>query len=359
MRKIIHIDMDCFYAAIEVRDNPSLRGHPVAVGGVGNRAVVATCNYEARKFGVHSALPMKTALRLCPQLQVVKVNMDKYREASCLIRDIFHQYTDRVEPLSLDEAYLDVSGSEANAGSATLMAHQIRTQIYEATGLTASAGIGPNKLIAKIASDWRKPNGQFTVPPQHASSFIAQLPIEKLWGIGKVSRQKLNDRGIFVVNQLTEFTLEQMIQQFGQYGLQLFDMVRGIDHREVNAVSRVRSVSVENTFENDLLTQQQKSDAIDQLVFQLMERLEKNQLLPRVKKCSLKLRNHHFKTHRAEITTGCFHSESFQMLFHKLNHKDQSPVRLIGVGVSIVDADQFAAELPFVEQIVDEIVEEI
>ncbi len=351
MRKIIHIDMDCFYAAIEVRDDPSLRGKPVAVGGKGGRGVVATCNYEARKFGVHSALPMKTALRLCPQLNVVNVNMDKYREASHIIRDIFQQYTDQVEPISLDEAYLDVTTSDVHDGSATLIAHQIRTEIYEATGLTASAGIAPNKLIAKIASDWRKPNGQFTVPPQDASSFVAQLPIGKLWGIGKVTRQKLNDRGIFTVSQLTELTFEQMIQQFGQYGRQLFDMVRGIDNREVKSHSKTKSVSVENTFENDLVTTQQKAQAIEKLVFQLMERLERNQLLPRVKKCSLKLRNYQFKTHTAEITTGCFLAESYQTLFQKLNAKDASPIRLIGVGVSIIDVEHFAAELPFIEEL--------
>jgi len=346
-RKIIHIDMDCFYAAVEVRDNPNLRGKPVAVGGFEARSVVATCNYEARKFGIHSALPMKIALSKCPQLEIVSVHMSKYQHESKIIRQIFSNYTDKVEPLSLDEAYLDVSNSELNESSATLTAHQIRTEIYETTGLTASAGIGPNKLIAKIASDWRKPNGQFTVPPEQVQSFIAQLPIEKIWGIGKVTRQKLNDKGIFIVRQLLSWSKSEMVQHLGQFGIALYSMIRGVDNREVKPHRKTKSVSLENTFEQDLTLASQKVEYIDKLFQRLFKRLESKDLLHRIKKCSLKIRHSNFKTHSAEISTSQFSNDIFKNLFHKLDEQDSSPVRLIGITVGIVDLNHIENEFEF------------
>jgi len=338
--------MDCFYAAIEVRDDPSLMGKPVAVGGRGNRGVAATCNYQARKYGIHSAMPIKQALRLCPHLQVVGVNMSKYKQASQCIREIFNQYTDLVEPLSLDEAYLDVSDSIQHQGSATRIAHQIREDIFEHTGLTASAGIGPNKMIAKIASDWRKPNGQFTVPPREAAAFVAQLPIQKLWGVGKVTTQKLRDKGIFTANQLKPFSLEQMIKSHGVFGVRLFDMVRGIDNRQVKSGSITKSVSVETTYDYDLTDYQQKCAALETLVDELEQRLLNKNLINRVKKCSIKVRNIKFESKTAEVTLGEFNKHAFQDLFDKLHHKDATPIRLLGAGVSLFASDNSIIELP-------------
>ncbi len=349
IRKIIHIDMDCFYAAIEVRDDPSLLGKPVAVGGRGNRGVAATCNYEARKFGIHSAMPIQHALRRCPQLQVISVNMAKYKEASQQIRQIFNHYTTLVEPLSLDEAYLDVTDYKQFEGSATRIAHQIRKDIFAATKLTASAGIGPNKMIAKIASDWRKPNGQFTVPPHEAAAFVAQLPIHKLWGVGKVTTQKLHDKGIFVANQLKAFSLQQMIKQHGQFGVQLFDMVRGIDKRPVKPGRVTKSVSVETTFEFNLVELHQKYQALEKLVEELEQRLVKKNMLNRVKKCSIKVRNADFESKTAEVTLGEFDRSIFKQLFDKLHEKDSSPIRLLGAGVSLSPHGRMEIELPLTE----------
>ena len=348
LRKIIHIDMDCFYAAIEVRDDPTLLGKPVAVGGRGNRGVAATCNYEARKYGVHSAMPIQRALRICPQLQVVGVNMQKYKQASQQIREIFHHYSDLVEPLSLDEAYLDVSDSEQFEGSATRIAHQIRTDIFEETALTSSAGIGPNKMIAKIASDWRKPNGQFTVPPKEAASFVAQLPIQKLWGVGKVTTQKLRDKGIFTAHQLKPFSLEQMIQTHGVFGIRLFDMVRGIDSRQVKPGRGSKSVSVETTYEYDLIEYHQKLTELEKLVDELEQRLLNKNLLTRVKKCNIKVRNTLFESKTAEITIGEFNKDCYLELFEKLHQKDASPIRLLGAGVSLYSSESVAIELPLI-----------
>lgn len=349
-RKIIHIDMDCFYAAVEVRDAPELRGKAVAVGGLGPRSVVATCNYEARKFGVHSALAMKTALQRCPELIVIPPNMAKYKEESHKIREIFSHYSDKIEPISLDEAYLDVTQCTLNEGSATLTAHQIRTEIYETTGLTASAGIGPNKLIAKIASDWRKPNGQFTVPPDQTRGFISQLPIGKIWGIGKVTQRKLNDQGIFMVAELLNRSKQQLIQEFGQFGQSLYGMIRGRDDREVNVDRKIKSVSTENTFAQDLRSYQQKKDQIELLVEQLYSRLQQNSLLHRIKKCSLKIRNCQFETHSAEVSTTQFSREIYSHLFEKLYARDKLPIRLIGVSVGIKNETHMDCELNFENQ---------
>ncbi len=347
IRKIIHIDMDCFYAAIEVRDNPELQGKPVAVGGRGQRGVAATCNYEARKYGVRSAMPIHRALKLCPHLQVVGVNMSKYKEASQQIRKIFFNYTDLVEPLSLDEAFLDVSECTECDGSATHIAHKIREDIFAETKLFASAGIGPNKMIAKIASDWRKPNGQFTVPPEEAAAFVAQLPIEKLWGVGKVTAQKLHDKSIFTAYHLKQFSLETMIKQHGQMGVRLFDMVRGIDHRVVKPSRVTKSVSVETTFEIDLIEQHQKQSELESLIDELYQRLQNKHLMQRVKKCFIKMRNSEFESRTAEVTTGSFQPQVFIELFEKLNQKDSTPIRLLGVGVGLYEEGAEKVELPF------------
>ena len=244
--------MDCFYAAIEVRDRPELRGKPVGVGGARDRrGVLTTCNYEARKFGVRSAMPTFMALQRCPKLIVLSPRFDVYRRESAVIRGILHRFTPLVEPLSLDEAYLDVS---AHPGAPGALAQVIRTLIFRKTKLTASAGIGPNKLVAKIASDLKKPNGQFEVKPEEVGEFMAALPVRKIWGIGAVTEQKLEKRGITTCGELQRFSRLQLQENFGKFGAELYDLCRGIDERPVEPHRERKSLSTEETFATDLET---------------------------------------------------------------------------------------------------------
>lgn len=253
LRKIIHIDMDCFYAAVETRENPALKGRPVAVGGQpGQRGVVAACNYEAREFGVHSAMPMSIAVRCCRDLVCLPVRMDLYRQVSAQIRKIFEDYTDQVEPLSLDEAFLDVTGVDRCQGSASLMAAEIRQRVMDTTGLTASAGVGPNKLIAKIASDWQKPDGQTVITPDQVDDFIRPLPVKKIFGVGKVTTAKLHRMGLYCCEDLQALSRAQLSQEFGSFGARLYQQCRGIDERPVNNDRKSKSLSVEDTYVMDL-----------------------------------------------------------------------------------------------------------
>src|SRR2546423_2434900 len=245
-RAIIHLDMDCFYAAIEVRDQPSLRGKPVGVGGARDRrGVLTTCNYEARKFGVRSAMPTFMAVQRCPKLIVLPTRFDVYRREAATIRAILHRFTPWIEPLSLDEAYLDVS---AHPGAPGPLAEVIRGLIFRKTKLTASAGIGPNKLIAKIASDLNKPNGQFEVKPEQVPAFMEKLPVRKLWGIGEVTEQRLDKLGIASCGDMQRLSRVALQEHFGKFGIQLYDLCRGIDRRPVDADREPKSLSTEETF---------------------------------------------------------------------------------------------------------------
>jgi len=247
--------MDCFYAAVEVRDNPELKGKPVAVGGLsGGRGVISAANYEARKFGVRSALSSAVAIRKCPQLILVRPNMQKYVEDSKKIQAIFYSFTNLVEPLSLDEAYLDVSESEYFQGSASLLATEIRKQIFESTGLTASAGIAPNKFLAKVASDWNKPNGQFVITPDMVDAFVVNLAIEKISGVGKVTAKKIHEIGINTCGDLQKLSKAELVNRFGSFGHSLYQISRGIDNREVVTSRERKSLSIERTFSHDLPT---------------------------------------------------------------------------------------------------------
>ncbi|MEZ5327816.1 MAG: DNA polymerase IV [Verrucomicrobiales bacterium] len=249
-RKIIHVDMDCFYAAIEVRDHPELRGKPVAVGGSSERrGVLTTCSYEARKFGCRSAMPTFKAMRLCPDLILMPVRFDVYRRESARIREIFHRFTSLVEPLSLDEAFLDVSHLNSS-GSAIAM--EIRAMIQEETQLTASAGISANKLIAKIASDWRKPNGQFEVSESAVADFMCSLPVKRLWGVGKVTEKRLQALGLETCGDIVDRPLHQLVAELGRFGAELHEMAQGIDHRKVNPSRERKSLSNERTFAENL-----------------------------------------------------------------------------------------------------------
>lgn len=261
-RKIIHIDMDAFYASVEQRDFPELRGKCIAVGGTSARGVVATASYEARKYGVKSAMPSVVAKRKCPKLIFVKTRFDVYQKVSQEIRAIFEEYTDLVEPLSLDEAYLDVTENKKNISSATVIAQAIKEQIKARTQLTASAGVSYNKFLAKIASDYQKPDGLFVVTPKMAPDFVAQLPIHKFHGIGKVTAERMKNMGIFTGSDLKSFSLEKLLKEFGKTGLYYYNIARGIDLRPVNATRIRKSVGSENTFTTDLTTLSQLQNGI-------------------------------------------------------------------------------------------------
>jgi DNA polymerase-4 len=251
-RKVIHIDMDAFFASVEQRDNPDLRGKPVAVGGSRERGVVAAASYEARKFGVHSAMPSVTAKRKCPELIFVKPRFDTYREVSQQIRAIFAEYTPFIEPLSLDEAYLDVTENLKNIGSATQIAQEIRAKIRETTQLTASAGVSYNKFLAKLASDHKKPDGLFVITPKMGAAFVETLAVGKFHGVGPVTAAKMNSLGLFTGLDLRQQTLAFLQQQFGKSGAYYYAVARGIDDRPVRPDRIRKSIGAENTFFTDL-----------------------------------------------------------------------------------------------------------
>ena len=252
MRKIVHVDMDAFYASVEQRDDPRLRGQPVVVAWRGARSVVCAASYEARRFGIRSAMPALRAERLCPDAVFVPPDFTRYRAASKAVREILLQHTDLVEPLSLDEAFLDVSENKLGLPSATAVASQIRDQIRSELKLTASAGIAPNKFLAKIASDWRKPDGQFVIRPEQVDAFLAPLPVERISGVGKVTAGRLNALGIHTVGELRGWEAEVLEEEFGRYGRRLYELARGIDLRPVTPDQPTQSVSAEDTFEQDL-----------------------------------------------------------------------------------------------------------
>ena len=252
-RKIIHIDMDAFFASVEQRDFPELQGKPVIVGGQPHsRGVVAACSYEARKFGIHSAMPSSQAFRLCPDAVFVKPRFDAYRQASSIIREIFYSFTDLVEPPSLDEAYLDVSHCTKHNGSATLIAQNIVTIIQQQTSLTASAGISYNKFLAKIASDINKPNGLYLITPKQGEAFIENLPIRKFHGIGKATEAKMTKLGIRNGKELKQASLQCLREYFGKAGLHYYQIARGIDPRPVKTNRPNKSIGIETTFEQDI-----------------------------------------------------------------------------------------------------------
>jgi len=266
--------MDAFFASVEQLDNPELRGKPVAVGGSGERSVVAAASYEARKFGVKSAMPSVIAKRLCPDLIFVKHNFERYNEVSSSVMEIFKEYTDLIEPLSIDEAFLDVTDDKQKIGSATLIAKKIRSDIKQKTGLTASAGISVNKFLAKIASDINKPDGLFVIRPEDAEKFIEELPVEKFYGIGKVTAAKMHQLGIHKGSDLKKWDLVSLVRNFGKAGVFFYDIVRGNDERPVETDQERKSVGTELTYEKDLTTSFEIIAELYKIEKELMERLE-------------------------------------------------------------------------------------
>lgn len=305
-RKIIHVDMDAFYASVEQLDNPQLRGLPLIVGGdPGSRGVVAACSYAARVYGVHSAMPCAQAKRLCPQAVFVRPRMQRYREMSARLMAIFRSCTQLVEPLSLDEAYLDVSRNFLSERSATRIAEQLRARIFKETGLTASAGVSYNKFLAKVASGTKKPDGLTVIPPEAAAEFVAALPVRKFFGVGKATERKMQAVGVHIGSDLLRFSVEELIRLFGKHGQFFYDIARGIDQRPVLAHRERKSMGTETTLARDILALEAVQAVLTELATELGADLTTKDLCGRT--LTLKMRYQDFTT----ITRSCTDQAGF------------------------------------------------
>lgn len=348
VRKIIHIDMDAFYASVEQRDNPQLRGKPVIVAWQARRSVVCAASYEARAFGVRSAMPSVQAERLCPAAIFVPPDFTRYRAISHSVREIFKRHTDLIEPLSLDEAYLDVTENKTGLPTATIVARTIREQIRQELNLTASAGVAPNKFLAKIASDWRKPDGLFVIQPEEVDVFLPPLPVGRLPGVGKVTGEKLAKLGVRTVGDLRSLELAVLEGQFGRYGLRLHELGRGIDNSEVVPDRPTQSISVEDTFERDVPLAETES-MIRRLAEKLWAASRKESRIART--VVLKLKTSEFKVLTRSHTPASPPSSCAELtdialaLRERVNLAPQQRFRLVGVGLSnFQDTGDFAAQ---------------
>lgn len=338
MQKIIHCDADCFFAAVEMRDDPSLRNRPIAVGGsTDKRGVISTCNYEARRFGIHSAMATNFAMRRCPELIVLPHRMDAYRDASLAMRRIFYEYTELVEPLSLDEAFLDVSESGHCRGSATLIAAEIRARVKKEVGITLSAGVAPNKFLAKIASDWRKPNGLFVIKPNEVAEFVTALEVQKIYGVGKATAARLAGMNVSTCADLQKLGVFELTRCFGQMGVRLFELSCGIDHRQINVGRRRKSLSVEHTFPYDLPNVDSCIRQLPELMQQLSLRLRQLEDDYRVVKLLLKMKFADFSCTTIERGANIVSLSELQELCMEAHARFMLPVRLLGVGVRFID----------------------
>lgn len=343
VRKIIHLDMDCFYAAIEMRERPELAGKPVAVGGSGGRGVLTTCNYEARKHGCRSAMPAFKARELCPQLVLLPVRFDLYRRESMRIRSIFARYTGLIEPLSLDEAYLDVSHLDSEAVS---VAWAIREHIREECGLTASAGIAPNKFLAKIASDWNKPDGQFEVRAEEVDSFVAALPVEKIWGVGQRTAQRLHEVGIPTCGAMREHSEVELVRRFGKFGRSLYRLCRGIDERPVEPNRERKSVGNESTFRENLTSLEEGRERLDELVGELAEDLASRHADREIRECVVKVKFEDFRTTTAQRASDRVDPDLMRELLAEAWARGEGrSVRLIGAAVRFRESGEAGAQM--------------
>jgi len=350
VRKIIHIDMDAFYASIEQRDNPELRGKPVAVGGGSERGVVSAASYEARKYGVRSAMSSKIAKQKCPELIFVKGRMEHYKAVSREIMEFFFEYTDLVEPLSLDEAFLDVTENKKKLQSATLIANEIKEKIHEKTDLIASAGVSINKFLAKIASDYDKPDGLYVIKPEEAEAFINELPIEKFHGVGNVTAKKMHQHGIYTGADLRRKSQHWLIKHYGKVGIHYFNISRAIDNRPVNPHRIRKSVGTERTFEKDLQSRFEIITALYHIEKELMRRMQRAESYGRT--LTLKIKFSDFKqiTRSKTIPELIDHFDllhrTTKEIFYQLEWGDKK-IRLLGLSVSQLkdDSNQQAVQL--------------
>jgi DNA polymerase-4 len=345
MRKIIHCDADCFFVALEIRDAPELKGLPVAVGGdPSRRGVISTCSYEARAFGVHSAMASAHAKRLCPQLIILPHCMEKYRQAAKQMRRIFLDYSDNIEPVSLDEAYIDVTATHHCLGSATLIAKDIRRRIKKDVGITVSAGVAVNKFLAKVASDWQKPNGLTIVEPSRMAFFLKRLPVDCLPGVGPCSLRKLHNKNVFNCHDLQQLSETNLLNDFGVFGKRLYQLSRGEDDRPVKMREYRKSLSVEHTTDNDILSLDKCYPLLTTLFDRLHQRINVLNNKQSINKCFVKLKLADF----SKTTIESKHTELSLDLCERLL-KDawlryQKPVRLLGIGVRFNDIKEDAIE---------------
>ena len=336
-RKIIHVDMDAFFASVEQRDHPELKGKPIAVGHDGPRGVVSTASYEARCFGVHSAMPIVAAKRHCPELIVVEPDYHYYKEVSKRVHRIFADYTDKIEPLSIDEAFLDVTESKVGTGSAVEVACKIRRRIKKEFHLTSSAGISYNKFLAKIASDYRKPDGQFSVGPEEAMDFLAQLPVNRFWGVGAKTCERMHKMGIFTGYDLRTVSQKHLTEMFGKMGTVYYNFARGIDERVVEPVTIRKSVGCEQTMMEDITLQSQMLIELYHLVIELVERIGRTGFDGRI--LTLKIKYSNFRT----VTRSKSYDHSLltkdeilheaKKLLQKVDYSIMKPVRLVGLSL--------------------------
>lgn len=340
MRKIIHVDMDCFFAAVEMRDNPTLRDIPLAIGGSAQRrGVISTANYPARKYGVRSAMSTAMALKLCPHLTLLPGRFDAYKEASRHIREIFSRYTPLIEPLSLDEAYLDVTHCDRCQGSATLIAREIRQAIADELNLTASAGVAPIKFLAKIASDLNKPNGQFVITPEQVPDFLATLPLGKIPGVGKVTVAKLETLGLRTCADVQNADLAMLLKRFGKFGRVLWERSQGIDEREISNDRQRKSVGVERTLAEDIHEWPECEEIIERLYPELERRLAKERADLRIARQGIKLKFNDFQLTTQEHVWPKLNKEDLIATARKTweERRGGRGVRLVGLHVTLLD----------------------
>ena len=352
VRKIIHIDMDCFFAAVEMRDHAPYRDIPLAVGGnEKQRGVISTCNYLAREYGVRSAMPTARALQLCPHLTVIPGRMAVYKAVSEQIRAIFARYTALIEPLSLDEAYLDVTDCRQHHGSATLIAQAIRNDIWNELHLTASAGVAPIKFLAKVASDINKPNGQCVIPPDQVQAVVDKLPLEKIPGVGKVSLEKLNQAGYFHCEDVKNSNYIELLRRFGRLGESLWKRSHGIDNRQVVVERERKSVGVERTFSQNIATYEQCWDVIEHKLFpELRTRLERGYSKREIIKQGIKVKFADFQLTTIEHGHAELELEDFkQLLVDVLKRQKGREIRLLGLNV-MLKPEQQSRQLSFFDQ---------
>lgn len=331
-RQIIHIDADCFFAALEMRDDPTLRNLPIAVGGSpARRGVISTCNYPARRFGVRSAMASAQALTLCPGLRILPHRMEVYQQASMVMRSVFADYTDLIEPLSLDEAFLDVGG--LSSGSAAAVATEIRTRIVTELGITVSAGVAPNKFIAKVASDWQKPDGQTVISPAEVDGFVRRLPIARVHGIGRVTAARLRQVGLQTCGDLRELALDELRTLFGSSAERIYDLCRGVDERPVRTYRRRKSLSVEHTYADDLPGEDSCLLQLPELLDELTSRLQRLGPEYEVVKSVVKMKFRDFTSTTVEHAAQVVSLEDYQSLCRQAWLRQLQPVRLLGLGV--------------------------